>query len=176
MKENLVEDSLLTESSQVALGEVDEDEKVCGKRYCCKKRKCCTKVVYFVVLLDWIWFMELVAALSYFYLKSITSDTEKEREAYRIFATRGTLVNLGFTLSLLMKAITGYKWLKDQTRKNFVKYYLWGVTKSGTSVFQSLEFLAYATYYLSTGLEYFLLYFGQGMIEIILDDDDLRWN
>ena len=175
MKENLVEDSLLTESSQVALGEVDEDEKVCGKRYCCKKRKCCTKVVYFVVLLDWIWFMELVAALSYFYLKSITSDTEKEREAYRIFATRGTLVNLGFTLSLLMKAITGYKWLKDQTRKNFVKYYLWGVTKSGTSVFQSLEFLAYATYYLSTGLEYFLLYFGQGMIEIILLEVHMRY-
>ena len=68
-------DSLPRESTFVALGTVDEDERVCGKQYCCKKRKCCTKLVYVIVFLDWIYFVYIILACAYVFSMSIDADT-----------------------------------------------------------------------------------------------------
>ena len=49
------------------------------------------------------------------------------------------------------------------------------MTKSGTTVFQSLEYLLFMYYNKTIGLGGFLIYFGQGLTEIILLEMHMRY-
>ena len=108
------------------LGQVDEEERVCGRRHCCRKKKCCPSILTFFILGNFLYIAYLITL--------VVLETDGN-----FYDPRGLLwcaiqAFVGYYITLLFKIYAGIGWLRRRTRTSYIPYYRWSLTSNFTGI------------------------------------------